>query len=245
MRPAEQGLLQAAVLVAQRDLQVEDALAVALEAEVAGLDDACVDGPHGHLVDLLPLHPVEVGHAWNRPAWALPGVRRAIPGQVEPHGFQPGMALGEDAGLLGDLPLEQVRLGTVGREGLVAGSVQLRAQDAQRLPAIVREHRVEVQIEVGAEAGEAVPVLYAPQDGLAEGADGQLRHLPQGQALTVAEDRQIGAHGRTSSWADRTPSTAVLAWSSIAWSGRGSQIPRTRARASAAMRGAVVAGASL
>ena len=62
-RAADQGPLDAAVLVAQRDLQVEDVLAVALEAEVARLDDAGVDRPDGDLVDLLALDPEEVGHA--------------------------------------------------------------------------------------------------------------------------------------------------------------------------------------
>ncbi len=61
-RPAAQGLLDAAVLVAERDLEVEDLLAVALEAEVSGLDDAGVDRADRDLVDLVALDAVEVAH---------------------------------------------------------------------------------------------------------------------------------------------------------------------------------------
>ena len=62
-RAADHRLLDAAVLIAQGDLEVEDALAVALEAEVAGLDDARMHRPDGHLVDLLALDPVEIARA--------------------------------------------------------------------------------------------------------------------------------------------------------------------------------------
>ena len=58
----------AAMLVAERNLQVEDLLAVALKAEMPRLDDAGMDRADGHLVDLLALDAVEVGDADD---WAL------------------------------------------------------------------------------------------------------------------------------------------------------------------------------
>jgi hypothetical protein len=69
------------VLIAERDLEVEDLLAVALEAEVAGLDDAGVDRADGDLVDLLAFHAEEVGHAGNRVAvrGTAPGVHSLPP----------------------------------------------------------------------------------------------------------------------------------------------------------------------
>ena len=67
VRPADQRPLDAAVLIAQRDLQVEDLFAVALEAEMPRLDDAGVDRADRDLVDLLPLDAEEVGDA-DRPA---------------------------------------------------------------------------------------------------------------------------------------------------------------------------------
>ena len=54
------------MLVAQRDFQVVDRLAVALEAEMARLDDAGVDRADGHLVDLVAGHLEEIGHAAGR-----------------------------------------------------------------------------------------------------------------------------------------------------------------------------------
>ena len=67
VRPADERSLDAAVLIAERDLQVEDLLAVALEAEVPRLDDAGVNRADRDLVDLLSLDAVEVRDA-DRPA---------------------------------------------------------------------------------------------------------------------------------------------------------------------------------
>ncbi len=75
-RPADERPLDAAVLVAERDLQVEDLLAVALEAEVPRLDDAGVDRADRDLVDLLALDAVEVGDADDRGFARLAGPRR-------------------------------------------------------------------------------------------------------------------------------------------------------------------------
>ncbi len=55
-RPADERPLDAAMLIAERDLQVKDMLAVALETEMARLDDARMDGPDGDLVDLVAVH---------------------------------------------------------------------------------------------------------------------------------------------------------------------------------------------
>ncbi len=106
----------AAVLVAERDLEVEDLFPVALEAEVPGLDHAGVHGPDRYLVHLLSLHAVEVSHATLRVL-----ARRPVPciapaqGRVEADRLEPGVAFGLDAPLLGDLALEEVHLGTVRR----------------------------------------------------------------------------------------------------------------------------------
>ena len=63
VRPADERALDAAMLVAERDLQVEDLLAVALEAEMPRLDDAGVNGADGDLVDLFALDAEEIGDA--------------------------------------------------------------------------------------------------------------------------------------------------------------------------------------
>src|SRR6266581_6770266 len=51
--------LDAAVLVAEHDFEREDLLAVALEAEVARLDDAGVHRTDRHFVDILAFDPEE------------------------------------------------------------------------------------------------------------------------------------------------------------------------------------------
>ncbi len=48
------------MLEAQGDLEVEDLFAVALEAEMARLDDARVDRSHGHFVDFFAFDAVEI-----------------------------------------------------------------------------------------------------------------------------------------------------------------------------------------
>ena len=63
VRATRERALDAAVLVAERDLEVEDLLAVALEAEVARLDDAGVDRADRDLVHLLALDREERVHA--------------------------------------------------------------------------------------------------------------------------------------------------------------------------------------
>ena len=75
------------MLVAERDLQMKDVFAVALEAEMAGLDDARVHGAHGDLVNLLTLDPVEIGHAHDArlALRAAEGIGPRAIGAVESH----------------------------------------------------------------------------------------------------------------------------------------------------------------
>ena len=65
-RSADERSLDAAVLVAERDLQVQDGLAVTLEAEVTGLDHAGVNRTDGDLVHVAASDRVVVGHADRR-----------------------------------------------------------------------------------------------------------------------------------------------------------------------------------
>jgi len=66
VRAGNERPLDAPVLIAEGDLEVEDALAVALEPEVSGLDDAGVHGADRHLVDFVAFDAEEVGHARQR-----------------------------------------------------------------------------------------------------------------------------------------------------------------------------------
>ena len=109
--------LHAAVLIAKGDLQVEDVLAVALEAEVSRLDDAGVDGTDGDLVDLVPLDAVEVHHADDGARLCLRSwpASSALTVAWKRTGLSQGWPSGADPPLLGDFPLEEVDLRAVGR----------------------------------------------------------------------------------------------------------------------------------
>ena len=68
VRPADEGPLDAAMLIAERDLQVEDLLAMALEAEMPGLDDPGVNRADRDLMNFLAFDSKEVGDADQRGA---------------------------------------------------------------------------------------------------------------------------------------------------------------------------------
>ena len=120
-RPREQQRLDAAMLVAELDLEMLHALAVAHEPEVAGLDHARVDRADADLVDVLAAHREE-----RVPAHPL------LPRAFEAHGLQPRMAVGHEAGLFPQFALEHLRRGESLRERrVVRAVVGGRAQQAQ------------------------------------------------------------------------------------------------------------------
>src|SRR4051812_14305500 len=100
------------VLVAEADLEMEDVLAMALEAEVPGLDDAGMHRADPHLVDLRALDAIEVDDAGNPGR----GGARTPEGRLEADRLEPRMSFRTEPVLLGDLPLEQVDLRALRRE---------------------------------------------------------------------------------------------------------------------------------
>src|SRR5262245_32721054 len=99
MRPARERLLDAAMLVAQSNFQMQHFFAVALESKMSRLDDAGVNRPDGDLVNLAPLHAEEFAVSRGNAV----GARSA-------HRLEPGMAGGLQTVLLENFALEQVRL---------------------------------------------------------------------------------------------------------------------------------------
>ena len=97
MRTAGQRLLHAAMLVAERDLQMQHFFARALETEMARLDDAGMDGADRDFVNFAAIHAEKF----------------AVRGRVAiraPHGLEPRMPCGREAVLFPDFALKQVRL---------------------------------------------------------------------------------------------------------------------------------------
>src|SRR5436305_133597 len=88
---ADQGALGAAMLVAKRNLQVKDVLAMTLKAEMPRLDDARMHRADRYLVNLLALDVVIVhdagdGRFTGRPA---PGVMAGTIRGMKAHRFEP------------------------------------------------------------------------------------------------------------------------------------------------------------
>src|SRR5260370_27203195 len=104
VRAALQRPLDPAVLVSERDFEMDDLFAVAIETKMPGLDDPGVDRSYRDFVDFRAGHREEIrfpdGGAGGREANRL----------------QPGMALRIDAPLLIDLALKMVRRWAVHRQ---------------------------------------------------------------------------------------------------------------------------------
>src|SRR5262249_15421949 len=157
--------LRAPVLPAELDLQREHGLTVALEAEVAGLDDAGVDRPDRDLVDAGPLDAEE-------------GVRRRVAAER----FRPRVILDGDAGL-DELALEALRLGQVRRE---RDQRRRRARERQAAVGVLGEDGEDVG-PPAAERGDARAGPAALEDRRAERRRLEERHVAGGDAVARAQ----------------------------------------------------------
>src|SRR5207249_4150149 len=122
----------AAMLIAERDFEMDHPLAMAVEPEMAGLDDPGMHRSDCNLMDLGTRDREEIRIADCRAAgWKA-------------HRLQPGMALRLDIALLADLPLEVMRCRAVRRERLIGISDERRShQDfATR---IIRDRREQLR----------------------------------------------------------------------------------------------------
>ncbi len=128
VRPPDQRALEAAVLVAEHDLEVQHLLAVALEAEVAGLDDAGVHGPDGDLVHLIAFHAEERVVRADAERRVVQPVRARAVRRVAAQRLEPRVAGGQDAELLHDLALEARGGDDVRGERRVLGADRRRHQ---------------------------------------------------------------------------------------------------------------------
>ena len=141
-------LLDAPVLVAQGDFEVEHLLAVADEAEGARLDDACVDGADVHFVERAAFHRVEriVVHRTAAVEAVVGKTQRLGPRHVvEAH----AVALGDVAFEGVECRMERRKRGQMGllvvfhrvrsQEHLALGVVQQQADEAQAVVPRQRE----------------------------------------------------------------------------------------------------------
>ena len=177
------------MLVAERDLEVKDLLAVALEPEMPGLDDAGVDRADRDFVDLVPFDSEEISHPGRNPGVgrSAPRVVAAAIRMVEPHRLQPWMSLEPDTVLLGDLAFEEVRLRHLGHDGPERCSVRGRARHEETPVRVVRQHGRERDVCDGLvrrpEISRDTPSLapHAVDEPLAEPGGQEPRHVLESQ----------------------------------------------------------------
>ena len=171
---AEERLLDSAVLEAECDLEVEDALAVALETEVPRLDDSRVDRADGDLVDFVPLDAEEVADGGQDRLALLPPPRvvARTPRRPVADRLEPRVPLGLQAELLGHLTLEEVRLRRCGRQRRKAVVGENGARDGERPGAVVGDDRPErrrrARLRRGEEGDEAAAGGEIAEEGAAE-----------------------------------------------------------------------------
>src|SRR6266540_4308885 len=91
---------------------------VALEAKMPRLDDTGMDRSHCDFVNLLALNAVEVRDTdgWPLARASAPGVVGWPIRRMKTNGFEPWMAFGPHAVLLGELAFEEVQLRAIRRQ---------------------------------------------------------------------------------------------------------------------------------
>jgi hypothetical protein len=177
MGPAAQRLLDAAVLVAERDFEMQHALAVAAEAEMPRLDDAGMHRPDRDLVDLLAADPEEIDAADLGPA------RR------ETDRLQPRMALRFDAPLLENLALEIMGRREIRRQRRVGGADVAAAQTDFTAPIVSQRGKQTDAVSLPPEPAEEQQAAAGGDridHGASEGIDAEHRHGRQGQRRRIA-----------------------------------------------------------
>src|SRR5581483_5743831 len=212
VRPADERALDPAVLVAERDLEVQHLLAVALEAEVSGLDDPRVHGPDRHLVDLLPVDAEEPGR-----------LRRA-------ERLRPRMADEREPALLGHLAFERVHLRAFRRERRPASRRPRRDEGEARLLPVGEDgdepHLARVR-RLAEQRRDARARRHGPEDGVAEFRDREHGQRRLRRPLGVPEPEHA-----------RHPTSRAAA-SSAVHRVLGTQTPSPRTTAPSAAAGAI------
>jgi hypothetical protein len=112
---ADQCRFDPSMLLAKRNLQMENPLAVALKAKMPRFDNPGVDRPDRDLVDFAPANGEEFSHSEG---WRVSGDGRPIR-RMEPDRLAPRMTLRLDLPLLGNFALEPMRLRALDRKAWV------------------------------------------------------------------------------------------------------------------------------
>ena len=206
IRPANQRVCHAAMLVPQRDLEVVNRFAVTLESEMARLNDARVHRPHGHFMDFVAGHLKEVGDAARHGSCGRGrGLSDCGRGSREADGFQPGMPDRDDSLLFPDFPFEPV--------GLRAHAGQRRILTVHRC-----DKHLQGRIRIAGHDGRQVALR------LCRGLGEQSGDPPSG--FDRSHDRIAPVSGRGKRHRRIRKSLAIVHAKAIGWSGIIPLLPR-------------------
>jgi len=172
--PSDERALHAAVLVAERDLEMQHGLAVALEPEVAGLDHAGVHRADRDFVSLAAGDREEVRDADRRC-----GLRAPSPRRLESHGLEPRMADRWHPPLLRDLALEQVNLGDHRSERRKSRHVDDGSRELDEPTFVVGKHedqRDALAFRIAEQRRDASATLSGAADDVLKHAELELGH---------------------------------------------------------------------
>ena len=195
---------------------MNDALAMTLEAEVARLDDARVDGADGDLVHLFSFD-FEVVHDARNDRLGFRPAPRIVPGPVggvEPDRLEPGMSFGKNAPLLRDLALEEMGLREVRRECRI-GFLHERGSDGERRVAVKQDDGQQPYLTSvrHPEEGDESSIAAAGDQRLVEELHFENWNLLQRRASAVGKDSCRVYHHQP------VPSAAAARWSAASSGG--------------------------
>src|SRR6185437_9345570 len=215
--------LDAAMLPPQHDFEKQHVLAMCLNTKMPGLNHSRVHGANRHLVNFLSLDMEEC--IFRGIEHDVRPTTRPMIGQMPAQRLEPGMAHRQHRALLGDFPLEDMRLRTVRRER----GILLAHEGGRRIELAVRIVRQD-----GDEACHLVTLAQAEERDDATSAGNRVGHRfaepingfqgngAERHGATIAQLRgDGGGHGAS-------PPSAVAALASACCSGAGMYTPSMR-----------------
>src|SRR3989339_332657 len=119
IRAINQRALDTAVLIAERNLKMENLLAMTLKAEMPRFDDAGMNRPDGDLMDFFAFDTIEIGDARNNRRFgrSIPAVFVFAIRMMKANRLQPGMTQRMHTPLFRQFAFEPVSLRASGRQG--------------------------------------------------------------------------------------------------------------------------------
>ena len=179
MRPSRQRLFRAAMLITERNFQMQHFLAVALKTKMARLNYAGVNRPDGDFVNFTARHFKK-----------FPVCRMVV--FLPAHGFQPRMTFRHQSVLLPNFALEQMRLRLQQRQRRITFRQRLAPPHRQRVVGVERQHGKQADAGIFRHAQPRAQTRSVIQ--FRGGGPNQFRHRPRGH-VRPRNARGVGQKG--------------------------------------------------